>query len=274
MVYQRDKKSMKILLKKLDEAKIVEKFLKKSFKCHSKCPRGSRSIMLRKRMKKVKASEPGRNIILVHRKLKDRLRILPSLTPLSPSHLPSSRPRTSLIVEALIASLMHLNLDDVWLVLLCFNAGACRVQGLAQLLLAVLLGFMKNLFLLVQASVLEGLVDFCERSRESRDIMFLLQPLLRTAKDLHGFEWKFKRAYTYIYGSTKEAFAFYSFKGANASLGVVVGRAFDLTTLSDYYDLTYELEKLLEIRGELRSQDKWRILKVMDFMKLSELKKA
>ncbi|KAG5001809.1 hypothetical protein JHK82_022963 [Glycine max] len=114
----------------------------------------------------------------------------PSLTPLSPSHLPSSRPRTSLIVEALIASLMHLNLDDVWLVLLCFNAGACRVQGLAQLLLAVLLGFMKNLFLLVQASVLEGLVDFCERSRESRDIMFLLDMTQATStQDSKGSSW-------------------------------------------------------------------------------------
>ncbi|KAL3006614.1 hypothetical protein AAZX31_08G287900 [Glycine max] len=110
----------------------------------------------------------------------------PSLTPLSPSHLPSSRPRTSLIVEALIASLMHLNLDDVWLVLLCFNAGACRVQGLAQLLLAVLLGFMKNLFLLVQASVLEGLVDFCERSRESRDIMFLLYIVGHDSSNLYS----------------------------------------------------------------------------------------
>ncbi|KAL3008828.1 hypothetical protein AAZX31_07G053100 [Glycine max] len=41
--------------------------------------------------------------------------------------------------------------------------------------------------------------------------------------------------------------------------GVAVGRAFDLTTLSGYDDLIDELEKLFEIRGELRSQDKWAV---------------
>jgi len=37
--------------------------------------------------------------------------------------------------------------------------------------------------------------------------------------------------------------------------GVVVGHAFDLTTLSGYDDLIDGLKKLLETRGELRSQD-------------------
>ncbi|KAK7389793.1 hypothetical protein VNO78_25087 [Psophocarpus tetragonolobus] len=41
--------------------------------------------------------------------------------------------------------------------------------------------------------------------------------------------------------------------------GVAVGRAFDLTTLSGYDDLIDELEKLFDIRGELRSQDKWAV---------------
>ncbi|RDX94285.1 Auxin response factor 9, partial [Mucuna pruriens] len=41
--------------------------------------------------------------------------------------------------------------------------------------------------------------------------------------------------------------------------GVAVGRAFDLTTLSGYDDLIDELEKLFDIRGELRSQNKWAV---------------
>lgn len=41
--------------------------------------------------------------------------------------------------------------------------------------------------------------------------------------------------------------------------GVAVGRAVDLTMLSGYDDLIDELEKLFDIKGELRSQDKWRV---------------
>ncbi|TKY64095.1 Auxin response factor 7 [Spatholobus suberectus] len=41
--------------------------------------------------------------------------------------------------------------------------------------------------------------------------------------------------------------------------GITVGRAFDLTTLSGYDDLIDELEKLFDIRGELRSQNKWAV---------------
>ncbi|XP_029129167.1 auxin response factor 18 isoform X2 [Cajanus cajan] len=41
--------------------------------------------------------------------------------------------------------------------------------------------------------------------------------------------------------------------------GVAVGRAFDLTTLSGYDDLIDELEKLFDIKGELRSQNKWAV---------------
>ncbi|KAL2336218.1 hypothetical protein Fmac_010664 [Flemingia macrophylla] len=42
--------------------------------------------------------------------------------------------------------------------------------------------------------------------------------------------------------------------------GVAVGRAFDLTTLSGYDDLIDELEKLFDIKGELRSQNKWAVV--------------
>lgn len=41
--------------------------------------------------------------------------------------------------------------------------------------------------------------------------------------------------------------------------GVAVGRAFDLTTLNGYDDLIDELEKLFDIKGELRLQNKWAI---------------
>lgn len=41
--------------------------------------------------------------------------------------------------------------------------------------------------------------------------------------------------------------------------GVAVGRALDLTMLSGYDDLVDELEKLFAIKGELRSQNKWRV---------------
>ncbi|KAJ1378682.1 PB1 domain [Sesbania bispinosa] len=41
--------------------------------------------------------------------------------------------------------------------------------------------------------------------------------------------------------------------------GVAVGRAIDLTMLSGYDDLRDELEKLFDIKGELRLQDKWAV---------------
>lgn len=41
--------------------------------------------------------------------------------------------------------------------------------------------------------------------------------------------------------------------------GVAVGRAVDLTLLKDYDDLIDELEKLFDIRGELRPQNKWAV---------------
>ncbi|WJX92481.1 Arf11p [Trifolium repens] len=41
--------------------------------------------------------------------------------------------------------------------------------------------------------------------------------------------------------------------------GVAVGRAIDLTMLSGYDELIDEIEKLFDIKGELRSQNKWRV---------------
>lgn len=41
--------------------------------------------------------------------------------------------------------------------------------------------------------------------------------------------------------------------------GVAVGRALDLTMLSGYDELIDEVEKLFDIKGELRSQNKWRV---------------
>lgn len=41
--------------------------------------------------------------------------------------------------------------------------------------------------------------------------------------------------------------------------GIAVGRAVDLTMLKDYDDLIDELEKLFDIKGELRVQNKWNI---------------
>ncbi|KAK2406823.1 auxin response factor [Trifolium repens] len=41
--------------------------------------------------------------------------------------------------------------------------------------------------------------------------------------------------------------------------GVAVGRAIDLTMLSGYDELIDEVEKLFDIKGELRSQNKWRV---------------
>ncbi|XP_062154550.1 auxin response factor 18 [Alnus glutinosa] len=42
--------------------------------------------------------------------------------------------------------------------------------------------------------------------------------------------------------------------------GVAVGRAVDLTVLKGYNDLIDELEKMFEIRGELRPQNKWAVV--------------
>ena len=42
-------------------------------------------------------------------------------------------------------------------------------------------------------------------------------------------------------------------------LGAAVGRAVDLTMLKGYDDLIDELEKLFDIRGELRSKSKWQV---------------
>lgn len=41
--------------------------------------------------------------------------------------------------------------------------------------------------------------------------------------------------------------------------GVAVGRALDLSMLSGYDELIDEVEKLFDIKGELRSQNKWRV---------------
>lgn len=42
--------------------------------------------------------------------------------------------------------------------------------------------------------------------------------------------------------------------------GVAVGRAVDLTTLKGYDDLINELEKMFEIKGELRPPSKWAVV--------------
>lgn len=42
--------------------------------------------------------------------------------------------------------------------------------------------------------------------------------------------------------------------------GVAVGRAVDLTSLESYDDLISELEKLFEIKGELRPRNKWEVV--------------
>lgn len=41
--------------------------------------------------------------------------------------------------------------------------------------------------------------------------------------------------------------------------GVAVGRAIDLATLSGYDNLIDEVEKLFDIKGELRLQNKWAV---------------
>ena len=42
--------------------------------------------------------------------------------------------------------------------------------------------------------------------------------------------------------------------------GVAVGRAVDLTALMGYDDLIDELEKMFEIKGELRPPNKWAVV--------------
>lgn len=42
--------------------------------------------------------------------------------------------------------------------------------------------------------------------------------------------------------------------------GVAVGRAVDLTSLGSYDDLISELEKLFELKGELRPRNKWEVV--------------
>lgn len=42
--------------------------------------------------------------------------------------------------------------------------------------------------------------------------------------------------------------------------GVAVGRAVDLTALEGYDDLITELEKMFEIKGELRVRNKWEVV--------------
>ena len=42
--------------------------------------------------------------------------------------------------------------------------------------------------------------------------------------------------------------------------GVAVGRAVDLTVLKGYNDLIDELEKMFEIKGELRTRNKWAVV--------------
>ncbi|KAG4996912.1 hypothetical protein JHK85_028351 [Glycine max] len=94
-------------------------------------------------------------------------------TPLSPFHLPSSRPRVSLVVETIPVSLMRLHLYDRWLASLCFSAGAgFEVQH--NCCSRCYLGFMKDPFLQVRAFALEGLLGFYECDRESSDVVFLL----------------------------------------------------------------------------------------------------
>lgn len=42
--------------------------------------------------------------------------------------------------------------------------------------------------------------------------------------------------------------------------GMAVGRAVDLTTLEGYSQLIDELERMFDIKGELRPRDKWEIV--------------
>lgn len=42
--------------------------------------------------------------------------------------------------------------------------------------------------------------------------------------------------------------------------GVPVGRAVDLTALNGYNELIDDLEKLFDIKGELRSRNQWEIV--------------
>lgn len=42
--------------------------------------------------------------------------------------------------------------------------------------------------------------------------------------------------------------------------GVPVGRAVDLTALNGYSELIDDLEKLFDIKGELRSRNQWEIV--------------
>lgn len=42
--------------------------------------------------------------------------------------------------------------------------------------------------------------------------------------------------------------------------GIAVGRAVDLTILEGYDQLIDELEKMFDIRGELQSRSKWKIV--------------
>lgn len=42
--------------------------------------------------------------------------------------------------------------------------------------------------------------------------------------------------------------------------GVAVGRAVDLTLLEGYADLIAELEKMFEIKGELKERKKWQVV--------------
>lgn len=42
--------------------------------------------------------------------------------------------------------------------------------------------------------------------------------------------------------------------------GIAVGRAVDLTLLEGYADLITELEKMFEIKGELKERKKWQVV--------------
>lgn len=42
--------------------------------------------------------------------------------------------------------------------------------------------------------------------------------------------------------------------------GIAVGRAVDLTLVEDYDDLITELEKMFEIKGELKERKKWQVV--------------
>ncbi|KAL5175588.1 hypothetical protein HKD37_08G021756 [Glycine soja] len=72
----------------------------------------------------------------------------------------------------LATSLTSLHLNNVCFTSLCFGVGA-KFKVRHNLLLAVMLGFMKDPFLHMRALARKG-VGFCERSGESRDVIFLL----------------------------------------------------------------------------------------------------